>query len=166
MKIARRRGDQDGRRAESARHFVERFALVMAASGFPRMPARVFAALLTADSGARTAGELAASLRISRAAVSGAVKYLEQANFLEREREPGARVDRYRVLADLWVQNMVRKDALLQAWERSLAEGVGVLGAATPAGLRLEETRRFFEFVRGEFPGIIARWQRLRAASR
>ena len=42
--------------------FVERFASVLTESGFPRMPARVFAALLATDSGRLTAAELAAML--------------------------------------------------------------------------------------------------------
>ena len=165
-----RRGKTTGGGAAGAplavQRFVERFALVMAESGFPRMPARVFVALLTADDGKRTAAELAELLHISRAAVSGAVQFLVRVGFIARERDPGERVDHYRVLDDLWVENMVRKDAALASWERSLAEGVDVLGASTPAGKRLAETRLFFAFVRGEFPALIAKWKRLRKRER
>ena len=53
--------------------YIERFAAVLVAAGFPPMPARVFVALLVTDSGRLSAAELAAMLRISPAAVSGAV---------------------------------------------------------------------------------------------
>jgi predicted transcriptional regulator len=166
VKTRRRAASGSAVRADAVQRFVERFALVMAASGFPRMPARVFVALLTADQGRRTAAELSELLHVSRAAVSGAVKFLAQAGFIVREREPGERVDHYRVLDDLWVENMVRKDAALASWERSLAEGEGALGANTPAGRRLAETRQFFAFVRGEYPALIAKWKRLRKGGR
>ena len=68
---------------------MERFASVLTESGFPRMPARVFAALLATDSGRLTAAELAALLHVSPAAISGAVSYLVQVNLASREAEPG-----------------------------------------------------------------------------
>jgi hypothetical protein len=42
----------------------------------PRMPARVFAAVLVAEDGRRTAAELADQLGVSPAAISGAVPIL------------------------------------------------------------------------------------------
>ena len=39
--------------------YIERFATVLMAAGFPPMPARVFVALLITDSGRLTAAELA-----------------------------------------------------------------------------------------------------------
>ena len=56
--------------------YIERFTAVLVAAGFPAMPARVFVALLIADSGRLSAADLAGMLRISPAAVSGAVRYL------------------------------------------------------------------------------------------
>ncbi len=142
--------------------FVERLAVAMASAGFPRMPARVFVTLLVAEDGRRTAAELASSLKVSRAAVSGAVKFIEGARLIVREREPGNAVDHYRVLADMWVENMVRKDVVLTSWEQALAEGVLVLGPSSEAGRRLAETQQFFAFVREEFSGIIDRWKKRR----
>jgi DNA-binding transcriptional regulator GbsR (MarR family) len=59
---------------DDAARFIERFASVMEESGIPRMPARVFAALLATDSGRLTSSELAELLQVSPAAVSGAVR--------------------------------------------------------------------------------------------
>lgn len=53
------------------------------------MPARVFTALLVADDGKLTVAELAEMLQVSPAAVSNAVRYLQQTRLVEREREPG-----------------------------------------------------------------------------
>ena len=58
--------------------FVERFALTLLETGLPRMPARVFAALLIAPDARLTAAELAERLQVSPAAISGAVRYLVQ----------------------------------------------------------------------------------------
>ena len=65
-------------------HFVERFAAVLTDTGLPRMPARLFAALLASDSGTMTAPELGGLLRISPGAISGAVRYLTQVNLVSR----------------------------------------------------------------------------------
>lgn len=49
------------------------------------MPARVFTALLVADDGKLTVAELAEMLQVSPAAVSNAVRYLQQTRLVERE---------------------------------------------------------------------------------
>jgi len=42
---------------------------------------------------------------------------------------------------------------------KDLASGVDAVGAGTRAGRRLDETRRYFEFLREEMPRLMARWQ-------
>jgi DNA-binding transcriptional regulator GbsR (MarR family) len=148
---------------EAVGRFVERFALQLADSGMPRMPARVFAAVLVADDGRRTAAELAAQLQVSPAAISGAVRYLMQVGLLAREREPAARRDHYRVLPDMWYESYTRRDQMLVRWEQTLHDGVEALGPTTPAGQRLDETRRFFAFMHAELPRLMNRWRKLRA---
>lgn len=117
---------------QALRDFVERFAGVMTESGMQRMPARVFAALLATDSGRLTAAELAERLEVSPAAVSGAIGYLSQVHLVVREREPGSRRDRYRVLDDVWQEALINRDRTLALWETSLTEGVELLGADSP----------------------------------
>jgi DNA-binding transcriptional regulator GbsR (MarR family) len=142
--------------------FVERFASDLEAAGIPRMPARVFVALLSEDDGYLSAGELADRLQISPAAVSGAVRYLVQVQLVRREREPGSRRDRYRVSDDAWYEASVSRQALLQMWERTLRDGVVALGPATPAGARMQETLEFLAFLQDELPAMLARWRRSR----
>lgn len=139
--------------------FVERFAALFSEAGVPRMPARVFVALLTADSGRLTAAELAERLRASPAAISGAVRYLVQVNLVSREREPGSRRDVYSVPGDIWYEAILRREPLLARWQASLREGIDLVGSATPAGERLTETLAFFDFVQEETPAMLERWR-------
>lgn len=155
-----------GRRDEEAvMRFVERFALTFSEAGVPRMPARVFVALLASEDGRRTAAELAETLSVSPAAVSNAVRYLQQVRLVERVREPGERRDHYRVFSDTWYENVMRRDELLVRWQGDLREGIEAVGADTPAGKRLEENRRFYEFLHEELPRVMEKWRRIRAGS-
>jgi DNA-binding transcriptional regulator GbsR (MarR family) len=154
-----------GQRDEAAvSRFIERFASAMVEAGMPRMPARVFVALLASDSGRRTAAELSAVLQVSPAAVSGAVRWLEQVNLAGREREPGSRRDSYHILDDLWYEASIRRDQMLPRWMATAREGVTALGPDTPAGRRIAETVDFFEFVQEELPAMLKKWREHRAA--
>ncbi|MFD7812472.1 GbsR/MarR family transcriptional regulator [Streptomyces sp. NPDC059785] len=144
---------------ESVSQFVENFAAQLVQAGMQRMPARVFAALLASDSGALTSAELGERLKVSPAAVSGAVRYLAQQRMVSREREPGSRRERYRVHGDQWYETLTNREGVLQLWERALRDGVTSLGPETPAGRRLAETLAFFEFVEGEIAAMMERWR-------
>ena len=148
---------------EAVRRFVERFALQLTEAGMPRMASRVFAGILVADDGNRTAAELAEQLSVSPAAISGAVRYLTQVGLVVREREPGQRLDHYRVFDDVWFETLTRRDDLLARWEGDLQDGVKALGPSSPAGQRIEETRQFFAFIRAEMPLMLARWRASRS---
>lgn len=143
---------------------VERLALVMAESGVPRMPARVFAYVLAEDSDRYTAAELASGLRVSPAAISGAVRYLVQGGLLSKEREPGDRSDTYRIYDDdVWGTITLQRAEMLRRWEERLAEGVELLGPDRPGG-RLQETQEFFAFTRAETVQMIERWRERKQA--
>jgi DNA-binding transcriptional regulator GbsR (MarR family) len=143
--------------------FIERFATVLTESGLPRMPARVFVGLLATDSGRLSAAELAQLLQVSPAAISGAVRYLTQVGMIGRARDPGTRRDQYLVYDDVWYEAILHRDQLLARWERSVQEGIEVLGADTPAGHRMAETKAFFEFLAAEMPPMLKRWRERRA---
>jgi DNA-binding transcriptional regulator GbsR (MarR family) len=144
---------------EAVSRFVEHFAAQLVEAGMTRMPARVFAALLASDTGVLTSAELGEQLKISPAAVSGAVRYLSQVRMVSREREPGSRRERYRVHGDQWYEALTNREAVLKRWEDALREGVTSLGAETPAGRRLAETLAFFEFVDREVVAMMERWR-------
>ncbi|MEV0121159.1 MarR family transcriptional regulator [Streptomyces sp. NPDC050703] len=145
--------------AEVVSRFVEQFAAQLVEAGMPRMPARIFTALLASDSGALTSAELGERLRVSPAAVSGAVRYLSQQHMVTREREPGTRRDIFRVHDNQWYEAVANRDGVLKRWENVLRDGVTSLGHDTPAGRRLAETLAFFEFVEGELAAMMDRWR-------
>ncbi|MEY9932016.1 DNA-binding transcriptional ArsR family regulator [Catenulispora sp. GP43] len=161
-----RKDDADRPAPDPLLVYIERFASVLTDSGIPRMPSRVFAALITQDDGRLTSQELSDLLDISPAAVSGAIRYLTQVNLVTREREPGTRRDRYRVLDEVWQDALFQRDTIMARWEKSLAEGVAVVGADTAAGRRLTESVLMFQFLRGELSGMLERWQERRAELR
>jgi len=148
-----RRGD------EVVSRFVEQFAAQLVEAGMPRMPARVFVALLASDSGALTSAELGEQLQVSPAAVSGAVRYLTQQHMVTREREPGSRRDIFRMHSNQWYEALASRDGIIRRWENALRDGVTSLGPDTPAGRRIAETLAFFEFVQGEYAGMLERWR-------
>src|SRR6202162_2383214 len=94
--------------------YTERSTSFMAAAGMPPMPSRVFVALMVTDSGRLTAAELAEMLRISPAAVSGAVRYLIQLGLVHKERVPGSRRDYYRMPDDVWSDMFRLRDQVMQ----------------------------------------------------
>ena len=150
-------------RSETQRAFTERMGAVMFESGFPRMPARVFAALLASDSGRMTAAELADQLKASPAAISGAVRYLAQISLVARERESGSRRDHFVLHDDVFLELMTQEIRSLTRWEQGLQQGIGDLGGDTPAGRRLTDTVEYFQFLRGELTGMIERWRQRRS---
>jgi predicted transcriptional regulator len=157
-----RRDDRDDK---AVGRFVEELASALTEMGVPRMPARVFAALLTTDSGRLTAADLATNLQVSPAAVSGAVRYLIQIGMVRRESEPGSRRHFYRTPDNVWDEVIGIRDHLMARWTGVLREGVEILGGDTPAGERVAESVRFFEFVNSELPSVIRKWRERGAAS-
>jgi DNA-binding transcriptional regulator GbsR (MarR family) len=151
---------------EAVARFIERFGSNLTDAGIPRLPARVFVALLASDSGRLTAAELAGQLQVSPAAVSGAVRYLTQVNLASREREPGTRRDVYRVFDDAWYEAALRREPLLRTWDLSLREGIEALGPETPAAARLAESLKFIEFLEAELPALLKRWAEHKATLR
>jgi predicted transcriptional regulator len=149
---------------QAVARFIESFASALVDGGVPRMPARVFAALLATDDGRLTAAELAERLQVSPAAISGAVRYLTQVALVSREREPGSRRDHYRLYNDLWYEASLRREPLLTRWERAMRDGMAALGPDSPAGKRMAESVAFFEFLQEELPAVLARWRARRGS--
>ena len=158
--------DDQGQAAESKDplfDYIERFAAVLVAAGFPPMPARVFVALLIADSGRLSAADLAATLRISPAAVSGAVRYLIQVGLVHKERVPGSRRDYYRMPGNLWDDLLRMRDQVMSRWAALVREGIDLVGPDTAAGARMAEQAAFLEFATREMADLLTRWEKYRA---
>jgi DNA-binding transcriptional regulator GbsR (MarR family) len=146
--------------------YVERFTAVLVAAGFPVMPARVFVALLISDQGRLSAAELAQTLQISPAAVSGGVRYLIQAGLVHKERVPGSRRDYYRMPPSLWDDLLRMRDQVMARWIALVREGISLVGPDSPARDRLADQADFLEFATRELAGVAERWEQHRAQSR
>jgi predicted transcriptional regulator len=143
----------------AVRQFIERFTTQLVQTGFPRTPARIFVALLTSDTSSMTAAELAEVLQTSAASVSGGVRYLVQVGLISAEGEPGSRRQHYRMPLSVWQDIVSLRDRQFTRWAAELRDGVQILGPGSPAGTRMAETVRYFEFISAEMAGLLARWQ-------
>lgn len=142
---------------------VEQSASVLAAAGFPRMPARVLMALLVADGG-RTASELAEQLGVSAAAISGAVRYLQSLGIIQRMSQPGTRRDRWEILDDAWYTALAGKNATFAAFASIADQAVEAIGDPEAVGARrTAEMAAFFRFFESRMPQLLAEWEETRA---
>ncbi|MEV4950287.1 helix-turn-helix domain-containing protein [Streptomyces sp. NPDC053755] len=136
----------DGRDAEALRAYEEVFTTVLMGSGLPKMMSRVLTCFYTSDTGSLTASELVQRLQVSPASVSKAIAFLEGQNLVRRERDERRR-ERYIVDDDVWYQSMMTSARSTAELVETARQGVGVLGADSPAAARLENIARFLDFV-------------------
>ena len=145
--------------------FVERLGSTLTDAGMPRLPARVFAALLADEDGRMTSSELAGLLEVSPASVSGAVRYLAQVQLIHRERERGSRRDVYVVSEDAWHDAIINSRQAYAPILAVIADGVGVVGGPTTVpGARLALSVDFLRFLTAEMAGVEQRWEEHRRA--
>ncbi|MFF9641844.1 GbsR/MarR family transcriptional regulator [Kitasatospora aureofaciens] len=133
----------DGRDQAAVAEFADRFAALLVQLGLPRMVARVLSCLYVTDSGTLSAAELVQRLGVSPASVSKAVGYLEDQELIRRERDGHGRREQYAIDSDVWYRSMLasaQRNALLAEFAR---DGADLLGAATPAGQRLDTAASF-----------------------
>lgn len=149
----------------AVRDFIEHFTGQLTQAGFPRTPARIFVALLTSDSSSLTAAELGELLQTSPASVSGGVRYLIQVGLVTAQGEPGSRRQHYQMPADVWDEIARLRDRQFARWATELRDGVEALGAGSPAGARLAESVRYFEFLSAEMSRLLSRWRSESAAT-
>ena len=141
---------------------AEQAAAMMTAAGMPRMPARVMMALVAAPEGGYTAAQLGERLGVSAAAVSGAVRYLQQLHFIQRRSRPGDRRDRYEFVHDPFyssiVGNMPVYSRLSEYIDDIAAEHTEDQGAHD----RAVELAEFFRFLSTRMLQIVEDWRELR----
>ena len=143
--------------------FVERLGSVLTEAGMARLPARIFAALLADDDGRMTAAELAETLDVSPASISGGVRYLTEVRFIHRERERGSRRDVFVVRGDAWHDAMINSARTYAPIRAVLGEGVRAVGGAdTSAGSRIATSLDFLEFLSDEMEQVARRWEKRR----
>lgn len=137
--------------------FVERFAEALARSGWPRMSARIFAALMAAPTGTRTAAELSTQLGVGPSAISNGAKMLRSLGLLDVTRQ-GDRQIVYEVRPDAWMEAVAHNEGTLLSLENILTDGARATGHSGAAA-RLAETADFFAFLRTRLPDLVRQWQ-------
>ncbi|MEU4239819.1 helix-turn-helix domain-containing protein [Actinoplanes sp. NPDC026619] len=135
-----------GRDPGALEEYAEALTAALMQAGTPRMMSRVLVSLYTTDSGSLTAAELVQRLQVSPASISKAIAYLEDQALVRRERDERRR-ERYIVDDDVWYQAMIASARANDQLIATARQGVGVLGAGTPAATRLENIARFLDFV-------------------
>lgn len=139
--------DAYGRDAGVVHGFEERFASLMVKTGLSRMTARVLACLYATDTGSLTAAELVQRLQVSPASISKAVGDLEGQELIRRRRSPGGRRDRYMIDDDVWYYAWLASARMNALLANAARQGAVSLGAATPAGVRLQDMSQFLEHI-------------------
>jgi hypothetical protein len=158
-------GDSDEAHQAEVRHFIERFAMVLAALGMPPMPSRVWVASMVAEGETVTSGEIGERLGVSPAAISGAVKYLLQVGLLERVAVPGSRRQHFRADANQWAKTFVARRRGMEELSALAGDGAALVGPATLPGSRLAELGDFFDYIASEIPRLVESWlERTRTA--
>ncbi|GAA2677818.1 GbsR/MarR family transcriptional regulator [Nonomuraea recticatena] len=158
--------DSHGRDLEAVHELEEQFTAMMVGTGLPRMTARVLTCLYVTDGGSLTAAELVQRLQVSPASISKAVGELEQQELIRRERDPRRRRDRYVIDADAWLRGWMasaRQNAMLADIAR---QGAQILGATTPAGVRMQDIGHFFEHVGQAMIQAAEEWRQAYTARR
>lgn len=141
-----------------ANRLVEAFA----DAGFPRMPAAALVAVLTSETSALTAAELATALDVSPAAVSGAVRYLQTVGMMTRQRVAGDRRYVYELPEHAWYAASVNNQALYERLA-SVAETTAASLDVEAARERVLDMAGFFRFVQRRIPDLLDEWNAQRS---
>jgi DNA-binding transcriptional regulator GbsR (MarR family) len=134
---------------------------LLAANGFPRIPATVLMTLMLTESGEATADELAAATGVSPAAISGAVRYLQVLGMLRRHQVPGSRRYVYELPEQPWYTGSVKTD-LYTAIARFAESSAEVLEGAPRD--RMADMAGFFRYLEQRMPVLLDEWHAGRAA--
>ncbi|SDH02080.1 DNA-binding transcriptional regulator GbsR, MarR family [Nonomuraea jiangxiensis] len=142
--------------------FVDRMGLVMERFGGTRTMGRLYAWLMICDPPHQSLTDLAATLSVSKTAISTVARQMETAGMLERVPTPG-REHHYRTVHGGWAQIMRVQFAHLRAGLEALDFGLEIVGDDRPeARARLRESREFFAFTEHDAELMLHRWEEYR----
>ncbi len=146
-------------------HFIEDIGLFFEQIGMPRMAGRILGALLISDPAAQSITELAERLRASKSSISIMARLLVENGLIERVASPLPRRDYYRFKPGGWAIYMRQWLGLMSALHDITERGLKIMESKPPElKERLMEAHDLFSTVEEEFPAIIERIERERAA--
>ena len=137
---------------------AEQLALTLTEGGMQRMAARTLAVFLFTDQESVTAGEVVDRLEASAGSVSSAIKSLLTVGLIERLPAPGSRREHYRLRDNAWATLFTSQNTVIQAMLQAAAAGIAATASDDPAHQRLAQMHAFYEFLLGEIPTLLARW--------
>ncbi|KAB8189539.1 helix-turn-helix domain-containing protein [Nonomuraea phyllanthi] len=147
----------------AVREFEQKLISIIS-GGWPPMAPRVLVCLLTSDTGSLTVADLIERLQVSPASISKAVGSLEQLGLVKRERDN--RRERYLIDDDVWYRAWLVGTRSMALWSDTIREGVDVLGAESPASVRLKTASRFFELLSNDMAQAAEHYRRTFSGSR
>lgn len=149
----------------AAAQFVEEFALTWEASNSPRMEGRIVGLLMIVDQPYLSSQQIAALLKASAGAVSGATRRLVEVGFVKRHVVPGDRNHYFRAEDDVWGSFLAGERYYLARLGKVIEDGV----AATPPDAagprrRLANAQHYMEWLSGYHRKMLTDWQVYRDA--
>lgn len=149
----------------SVRDYGDQLAGLLEEAGFPRMPARVLMTFVTSESGDLTADQIAQTLGISPAAVSGAIQYLRSTQLVRVGSLPATRRRIY-TLNPAWYTVTLSRATMYGEIQELVREIPAELGPDTAAGKRVAEMADFYAYLARRFPEILEEWRELKNQER
>ena len=148
---------------QALRDAMEHSAAVLAAAGFPKMPARVLMALTVADAGGLTAQELAKSSASARRRFPGRCATCRPSATCGALRRPAAGETATSCLPISAYGASFRKSPLFDSLASLLDRAVEAIDDPTsPASIRSEEMARFYRFLGTRMPSLLDEWEEIR----
>jgi DNA-binding transcriptional regulator GbsR (MarR family) len=150
---------------QQVKTYIEQFGIQLEALGLPRMAGRVIGWLLVCSPSHQNARDLEIAVGGSKASISTTLQMLVRLGIVERLGIPGVRSAFYQIRTGSWT-NYLEKKAMEVRSMRELAErGLAILAGEPPERrLRLEEVRDMYGFFEQEWPALVQRYYRSRAA--
>ncbi|MCB9761756.1 MAG: MarR family transcriptional regulator [Alphaproteobacteria bacterium] len=151
--------NQKNQLSPAALQHVERFGFFLERSGHPPAAARVLALLLIGPPSARTFEDIRDTLGLSKGAVSGGLKHLQQTGRVVAFKKSGLRKRWFRAALNP-TDGVARFMAYSAALRAHLEEGLRLSADAEPdftAALR--DNIDFLGFLTGSLQDIEARWR-------
>jgi len=144
---------------ESIRTLAEQMGLFLEQVGWPRMSGRVLGWMLLADEQEVSLDELADSLGVSKASVSGATRLLEQLGAIERVPRCGTRKAYYRLADDVWGRLIAMEKRISDTFIGFADQARDRLERKPERDARLAEMKRAFDLYSEMLDQLVARWQ-------
>ena len=144
---------------------AEHGAAALEVTGMTRMPARTLMAMVGSPDAGYTAAELAERLQVSPAAVSGALRYLQDNRMIQRLSRPGERVTRYNIADDSWTSFMTH-NCPTYVDVAEFIDQIADLNVDAPISVaRARTTALFFRFLASRLPELVEEWHAISEAA-